>query len=589
MPISNKLPITIYEIERAQFDPLNIADTIGEIVRQLKVKENSLTEVKLNRAEFGKCLFNLYSYSNTYPPTWFKFLTPIIHKQDPLLRQLNHIVSFVGFVGINKRLFVFAGGYGSVEIERYTKPDLGLEIVIRIFEKDSRVLKSIQQRGVTGTVLGQSRLYRGDQRFSDENDFGQIFKQVQAELDKGLLIKEFGFSKKDLKREKAGCLAKSSFKINKAIDFNELLQVMKKIDGILAKPAKFTLNNVVQMKGKRFEKLVANLDLALVDTIYKDYKLKDIPDFEICHAKGEEYMAADEYQIDVGGEHPLKFDYRPSWSEIIHELSVAGALLDGDLVDFKHSVLLRKLSAYDSTGTRVCQDTIFEHLNGEISYNGRSYFHIDKGWYQIEPTFISDLDAQCSEMLKDAWNTTLLPHKFDLKKDEDVYNQSYLNKPHTIVLDTVTPENIECCDILIYSPSEITLVHVKKGFKNTLRDLAAQISIAAKRIQETTRSTFSYLELVEKTAKKPGKKAGIRQMIAAQTFPPKGIVDLFKESPRPKLTFCLAFVDIGSKKRLLKTDITQFESNIAKYSLIELSEQLKPMGYGFKVVQIEKL
>lgn len=251
--------------------------------------------------------------------------------------------------------------------------------------------------------------------------------------------------------------------------------------------------------------------------------------------------------------------------------------------------MLRKLSAYDIGGERVSQDTIFDHLNGEIQYNGRSYLHIDKSWYQIEPSFIKDLSTQCASILNDAWDTTLLPVKFDLKKDEAVYNQSYLNRPNNLVLDTVTPENIECCDIMMYTPTEVTLIHVKKGFKNTLRDLTAQISIAAKRIRETTQSDFKYLEMLDKDAKKPGKKPGMRQMISAQAFPTKGITELFKQNPPRKLTFCLAFVDVSPKRRSLKTDLARFSSNIAKYSLIELSEQLKQMRYGFKIVQIEKV
>lgn len=87
-------------------------------------------------------------------------------------------------------------------------------------------------------------------------------------------------------------------------------------------------------------------------------------------------------------------------------------------------------------------------------------------------------------------------------------------------------------------------------------------------------------------AKTAVRKDPLRVAIAAQAFPAKGIVQLFK--PRPKISFCLAFVDTAAGERSLLTDIKKFRSNIAKYALIELGQDLGLMGFDFKVVQIEK-
>lgn len=588
MSDSNKLPITIYEIERDQFEKLDEEETVGEIVRKLKAAGSNLTDIPLIDREFGEATVNLYSLWNPYPPTWLKFLSPIIAKNSQILKSKNQIFSFIGFIAYKERIYAIAGGYGSFEIEQFTKPDFGLDIIVKLFERESRVIKSIQQRGVTGIVLGQSRYYRGDQRFSDENQFGQIFKQVQAELDRHHLIHSFGFSKKDLRKETAGCLAKSSFKINKSINFDELLNLIKRIDIILGKPEKFTLNKVLHLRGKRFEKLVEELKDEMYKQIYEEYKAGQIPDFEICNSNFEQYLTAEKYIIELSGKEFIKFDHRPTWQAIIREIKKNNSLEEKDYLHFKHSVLMRKLASYNSTDNRISYDTIFDHLNGELVYKGNSFFHIDKGWYQIDSTFIDDLNNQCTTMLKDAWDTTTIKHKFDITKDEDVFNQLYLNQPGAIVLETITPENIECCDILLYTKNNITLVHVKKGFGNTMRDLAAQVSIAAKRVRDSIYSDYKYFDKVEVMAKKPVKKDALRNAIAAQKFPPKGLADLFNQNPRPRLTFCLAFVDTAVTKRSLFTDIKKFGSNIAKYSLIELNQDLRLMGFDFKVVQIEK-
>lgn len=588
MSDSNKLPVTIYEIEREQFEKLDTEETVGEIVRKLKAEGTNLTDINLNKQDFGDFNVNLYSLSKYYPPTWLKFLSPIIDKNDSILKSRNKIFSFIGFIVYKERIYAIAGGYGSFEIEQFTKPDFGLEIIVKLFERESRVIKAIQQRGVTGIVLGQTRYYRGDQRFSDENQFGQIFKQVQAELNSHHLVNSFGFSKDDLRKETAGCLARSSFKINKAIDFDELLNLIKKIDAILRKPEKFTLNKVVHLRGKRFEKLVEELEEEMYKKVFTEYKAGQVPDFEICNSNFEQYLTAEEYIIELSSKEFIKFNHRPEWSNIIRELKNKKAIEEDDYFQFKYSVLQRKLAAYNASDNRITYDTIFNHLNGEIIYKGDSFFHIDKGWYRIDSTFIDDLNNQCSTILNDAWDTSIIKHKFDITKDEDTFNQLYLNQPGALVLDTITPENIECCDILFYEQDHITFVHVKKGFHNTIRDLAAQISIAAKRVRETIHSNFKYFDKVENVAKTAVRKDALRTAIAAQKFPPKGLLSLFKQTPRPRLTFCLAFVDTATMKRSLFSDIKKFGSNIAKYSLIELSQDLRFMGFDFKVVQIEK-
>ncbi len=588
MSDSNKIPVTIYEIEREQFEKLNADDTVGEMVRRLTANGTKLTEIILKKQDLGEFTVNLYTMSKFYPPKWLNFLSPVIDKSDPILNSRNKIFSFIGFLAYKTRIYAIAGGYGSFEIEQFTKPEFGLEIIVKLFDRDSRVIKSIQQRGVTGIVLGSTRYYRGDQRFSDENQFGQIFKQVQAELDKHHLIHSFGFSKEDLTRDKAGCLAKSSFKINKAIDFDNLLQLIKRIDIILLKNEKFTLNKVIHLKGKRFEKLVEELNEEMYNQIYKEYKAGQVPDFEICHSQFEQYLTADKYIIELGGKEIIKEPDRPTWLRIIKELKDKASLFENDVFEFKQSVLLRKLVTYDSLDNRITVDTIFDQLNGELLYQGNSFFHIDKGWYRIDASFIDDLNEQCSSLLKEAWDDKLIDHNFDIVKDENIFNQSYINKPGVLVLDTVTPENIECCDILFHDPNDIIFIHVKKGFNNTIRDLASQISIAAKRIKETIHSDLGYLQQVEILAKTPVKKDMLRNAIAGQKFPPKGLVELFKQNPRPKITFCLAFVDTAKSKRSLLTEITRFSSNIAKYSLIELSQDLRLIGYNFKVVQIAR-
>lgn len=66
---------------------------------------------------------------------------------------------------------------------------------------------------------------------------------------------------------------------------------------------------------------------------------------------------------------------------------------------------------------------------------------------------------------------------------------------NTLVFDTVTPENIEACDILKWDDEFVYVIHVKKGFDTSMRDLAAQVSITAKRIRNDRKTDYDYLEV----------------------------------------------------------------------------------------------
>ncbi len=53
MSDSNKLPITIYEIERERFEKLNEEETVGEIVRKLKEAGAEKTSTQPVPNDFG--------------------------------------------------------------------------------------------------------------------------------------------------------------------------------------------------------------------------------------------------------------------------------------------------------------------------------------------------------------------------------------------------------------------------------------------------------------------------------------------------------------------------------------------------------
>lgn len=585
MKEKNKIPVSIHLVNTNLFESTSFNDVVKEIIERVNKDDDFYVEEKLTSLEFrGYPVRLFYSYLS-YPPKWRGFFEPVLDKSSKLKKVQNVSHSFVCFIGLEEDLFAITGGYGGQKVNFLMVPDFGLEILVRLFDKDSKVVKNIQDRGLTGNILGQTKFYRGDQRFSDENQFGKIFKQVQAELNKELLKNIFGFKENQLKRNTSVCMAKDSFQINKSIDFDTTLSLVSKLAEVMKKKQKFSLNKVEHLTRRKMQnqELLEKLDVWAKNSLYNDCVKGEDPDVDFCHAKFDSFLNADTIHLLIDRGTPLDIPRHSSFGDIIKILKRNGDYVDTDEYFFKASVLDRIIVAYDSEGQKLTSGSVFEHVHGEFTYDGKTYFLIDKEWYTIRPAFIKDLNQECIEILKYAWDDSVLPESFNIGKSEATYNQKYLHKPNYYVFDTITPHNIESCDIMMYDDNSIHLIHVKKGFDNSIRDLASQINIAAKFIQEDSRTGFEYIERVQKMTQKS--KVG---ELARQKFPQKGLAALFKGKAPRQISFCLAFADKSLKQRSLKENINVFNSNIAKFSLLELKNQLFSMGFGFKIIQIKK-
>ncbi|HSZ35329.1 MAG TPA: DUF6119 family protein [Puia sp.] len=592
MAAKEKIPVMVYQLNLSRFpEEYTFPDVVEEIIKKANKKGDGLTREKLRKKPYQGFEVSIFSSVKRSPPKWSDFIRGSLDPASLLTKCKNTTHSFVCFIGFGGLIFAITGGLGSFSISYYTADDFGLEILVRLFEKNSKVIKSIQDRGVSGIVLGQTKFYRGDQRLSDENQFGKIFKQVNAELNKKILTTTFGFSPLDLSRDVSGCMAKSSFQISKAINFDTLLSLIKRFTVILAEEPKFALNKVqiISRRSPNNTALLNDLAIKFIEDLYQECK-KDhpAPDLDFCHKDFEKYLSASDFLIPLADNAKIKLHTPPDLLEIIREIRRHGQYLDDDVDFFKHSLLKRELFTFDENGTRLTQDNIMNHLHGELEFKGSNYFLVDSEWYQILPEFIKELNKECTDILDEIWEDQLIPESFDISKGEGKFNQQFIGKPGWLVFDTVVPENIECCDMLQYDDVTVNLVHVKKGFNNSIRDLTSQILLAAKRLEDDIKSGFKYIDEVERLTKQSIKsKSEMIRKLAGQAFPAGGLKKIMARKHK-NISFCLAFVDIAAENRILKNNVQKFQSNIAKYSLIELRQQIRAMGFDFKVIQLNR-
>lgn len=589
MPDSNeKASISIYRIDKDLFDDLDDS----EIIRKIITDNNSgaLEDEKFVPQVISdsglRDRVRIFHSVKERPPKWAPFLGSVLEESSSLLEGKNRDSSFIGFITDSDNLYAISGGQGNFVIQNYIDQNFGIDIITRLISKDSSAVKSLRDRDVAGSILGSERFFRKDSRLSDEDSFGKFYRQIQAVLEKDKLVDEFGFST-DLSKGST-CVAKSSFKINKSIDFSDLLRIIKNLSEILTSEG-FSLNDVIPIVGgKKNRELISHLDEVILKKLYQYCVDHSVIDFDLCHRDFEKYLTASEYKVSVGKKE-ASYEDVPSVSLILDNLINGGLLNIKDIDSFRETLSKVHIQSFDSDGRLLTKGHFLKHINGEITYNKKTYFLIDKLWYEIGSNFIVSLNSELESLISNYLDNSILGNRFDVSRGENDFNESFLGEDGYIVMHRVLVENIEMCDLLKWDEGEgnIYLIHVKRGFDNSIRDLASQVAISSSRILNDIKSNkSSFIDNIQDKITSYSKDDPYFLSLREQKLPPS-LKDVLKKNKFDKIHFCLAFVDDAKKEREI-SDIESFDSNIAKFSIIDLKKKINSMGFGFKVIQIKQ-
>lgn len=510
-------------------------------------------------------LFLFYRKHRKEAPEWKSFFKNFVEDTATInTNPINMNESFVLFLykKSTKKLYAISGGYGSFTIQNFVYDDFGINILIRIVSgKGNRILRSAKEFGITGGLIGIAKYFRHNYNFYENKNFGNIYREISASIDKDT-ARELGI---DADCEKQ-CIAKNSFKVNQSLSFQEMISLVKKLDEILQRDANFNVNDIKQIDVKKNEKLIKVLEKIVLDDIWdnKDDVSALNEKLDFINKNFENFLQAKSYKFTRGVHE--NSDTLFEW--IMHQFSMSSK------IEFIKNIHIQTVRAMDEDDI-LTQDTVFNHLVYEIVDDGKSYFLINGKYYQITGNFKIALNRSCKDYIQENFIYGL-DKIWEDGDTEGVYNLLYKNELKTIILDTVTPENIEPCDILKYDNEYVYLYHVKKGFNGSMRDLTNQVNIAANRILEDLLSDKSYLKNVFSKMQNMDK---YKDQVECEA-------DFLSIFQGKKLCFVLAVKDSGTNRRI--KNIEQFSSNIAKFSLNELIHSMRNLGVEFKITQINE-
>ena len=576
-----KIQISIYKIKEKKLEDMSRI-----------IESRGYTNQELEREEIDDYRIQLFYKKRDFNPKWKDYFLSIAKSDQEILQR--NISSSEEFVLLllnekNENLYAVTGGLGYVAIQENIDDEFGMDIFSRIIKKEDKILKATKEKSVVGSIIGTTKYFRNDFNLFETDSFGKIYQEMKARLNKKILIEKLGFTEDDIKKE-AGCIVKSSFKINKNITFKQLLKMINGLESILENEQPISINKVKKLT-KRNSTLILELYDTLLNQLWDRYEVQDDSySFDLCHKDFEKYLTASEYIVKKGSSYKNffndhTFDELLDIDDIFRELKKSNKN-PGSKNNFIELIESLKIFSFDEEGKELTKDWVIAHLLGDVTYNEKKYFYIDKAWYLIEDEFLSELNSSCKSFIVNNMDTGL-DKKWDYPdEDENRYNQKYIGDKNTIVLDKITPDNIEPCDILKWDDNNLYLYHVKAGFGNTMRDLCSQIVISANRIIQDINSSKEYINKIYTTLQSKIDGKPYFNLVGRQTeqYSREDFLGLFGKP----LVFILAVLDTASAKVRNISDIEKFNSNIAKFSLRDLIKEMKGLDINFKITQINK-
>lgn len=572
-----------------------ISDSINfdSLESHIETKGYHKQEVRDDRIEeFSIFLY----YASTHGKiSWKKFISSIAKSGQDILRHNTSLTeSFVLLLKKESAIYAVTGGLGYFIIESYLNEDFGMGIFARIIKKDEKIIKAVKERSFVGGILGESKHFRNSYNLHENDDFGKIYQELKADINKSLLTNKLGFQEDEL-RKNTVCIAKASFTISKAITFEQLLKVIRGCENILVSEEPISINNVIRLDKKIHNGLIRVLNDKLLHQLWE--RFSDISRgylFDLCNKEFEKYLIASRYEIRRN--QSSKNIFEGDDMVILNDIEILfQKFKDSQLIDtaqgnakenFISLIKSLKIYSFDDEGKELTQGWLMEHILGDVEHEGTHYFFIDNSWYKIKDNFIESLNQSCNIFIKNNWYTGLQKTwNFTSNESEDSFNKKHINDDNTVVLHKITVENIEPCDILKWDTDNLYFIHIKSGFGNTMRDLCAQMLIAARRIIQDLNSDKSYVNSIYTALQNKIDGDAYFDAIGRQTehHTNGNFMTLFDKKP----IFVLAVLDTGQTNRDLR-NAQNFKSNIAKFSLQDLVRSMKGLDMNLMITQINR-
>ncbi|MCY1719192.1 TIGR04141 family sporadically distributed protein [Prolixibacteraceae bacterium Z1-6] len=569
----------------------NNSEAIIKTIVETSYKHNNLKrkfDVKsLNLFSLNEITYYLHVFSSYETVSdWKEFLPTNLTKDEDFSQQK---FSLLLFIETDIDFYCVVGGNAYRIIVPFIDHSFGLNTYARIMQPASDELASIKSRGITGSRAGINEQFRDNYKIIDFVRFGKIPQEIHLKLSEETSKTHFRFLQKNV-NERIQIFVGKAFKIKMGIDFQNLHKIIEELCIISGIEPSEDLSSYIEISNKQF--IEDELKPTLINKIFDDRHNieKNITDpnkifeHDFCNPNNIEiFYEADEYRLKkrIDKNQYIVFKTVNDRNEIYRSVLSHAMQLYGTDDKFKFKVFLQgvRVVCYQNN-KRTIGSSFLYHITTEIPYKNKPYFLIDTKWYSLRDSFVKDLKTNSVHVLK-AYkapeNILINPWDKLTIRTEKAYNESYLNIPNYIVIDTIINDGVELCDLLYYDDFNLYLIHVKYGFTAKVRELTNQITISARRLREILSSQDSTFleELYKKISDKRGTVDGLS-------------FDDFKKLFEKKIIYVLAFTSHLKEDLIVEDNIEKFDSNIARFSLVQCSSEMRANYFDMLNYQIKR-
>lgn len=541
----------------------------------------------LNTINKDGLIYYLYLYnSDEVVSDWKEFLPKDLSGEGIFEQQK---LSLILFIESEFDLFCVIGGNAYQIILPFIDQSFGLNIYSRIINPQEDEIASIKSRGITGSRAGLSEQFRDNYRIIDYIKFGKVTQEIHLKLSQEVSDFHFSFLKKK-PTDRIQIYVSKSFKVKKNVDFEKLHLIIKELVLISQIAPTDYLDSYREITDEAFidnvlhQKLITKLFDDTENLGRRKSNAHKSFQHDFCDPNNiQKFYEADEFRLkektEKGGYSVFKIVF--DRSEIYDAVLERAVELFGvnDRFKFMNFVRSTRIASYQDGKLSIGSGFLF-HISTEFSVNGTPTFLVDTKWYQLKDSFVTDLKTSSAHILKtysaqshilhEPWDKNIIPR-------EGQYNLKYNSKPNYIVIDTIIEDGLELCDIMYYDDKNLYLIHVKYGFQSKIRELTNQITISARRLRETLGTKDKLI--LEKI---------YNQLIEKNYNIDNLTLDEFKNLFNKRISYILAFTSHLKNDLVVANNIDKFNSNIARYSLIQCSGEMRAYYYDLLNYQIPR-
>ncbi|TRX22041.1 TIGR04141 family sporadically distributed protein [Flavobacterium franklandianum] len=544
----------------------------------------SLKQTTIENVNYFLYIFNI----NDFVSDWQEFLPTELTEANDFTQQK---LSLILFIETEFDIFCIIGGNAYQIILPYIDQSFGLNVYARIMKPESDELASIKSRGITGAIVGENQQFRGKYKIIDYIKFGKIPQEIHLRLSTEISDLHFNFLK-NKPNERIQVFVGKAFKIKKGVDFESLHKIINELTIINELVPSDYLSSYQEITDRDFIDNFCKPEL--MNRIYNDIGNIDNKNLsphnkfehEFTNPNNiEKFYEADYYKLKEKDEEKgySVFKTVSDRTEIYNEVLKRAVERFGDNDPFNFKVFLQgvRVTCYQNNikKSTVSSGFIF-HISTEFPVQGKPIFLIDTKWYLLRDSFINDLKINTEHILKTyatPSNVLSLNWNKNVIKIEKKYNLQYNGIPNYIVVDTIIADGLELCDILKYDDENLYLIHVKYGFSSNMRELTNQVVISAKRLKES-------LGTEEKTILDKVYSC----LVAKQHNIDNLSLQEFKNLFNRKISYVLAFTSHLKEDLKVESNLDKFTSNIARFSLIQCSSDMRTNYYNLLTYQIKR-